>query len=163
MPESGSKVVRQTTTKVVQSAVRKDMTPEQAQARAAELDAEKARIAEVLSMGLVTEMIRVKDPDPARRYCWVRETEGDIQKYQLLGYEVETAAGKGEHQTGDNRRRVGDVILMSCDRDRYNLIEEVRSEQKKKRLTSPVKEYKERAEAAARVGEAAPPVDFLEE
>lgn len=163
MPESESKTIRRVQTKVVRSGVREDMTPKQAQAKAAELDKEKARIAEILSMGLVTDMIRVKDAKPDRRYAWIRENEGDIQKFQLLGYEIETAAGKGEHQTGDDRRRVGDVILMSCNRERYELIEEVRSEQKKKRLNSPVKEYKERAEAAARRGEAAPPVDFLQE
>lgn len=163
MPESGIKNIRRVQTKVVHSGVRKDMTPKQAQAKAAELDSEKARIAEILSMGLVTDMIRVKDAKPDRRYAWIRENEGDIQKFQLLGYEIETEAGEGEHQTGDDRRRVGDVILMSCDRERYELIEEVRSEQKRKRLTSPVKEYKERAEAAARRGEAAPPVDFLQE
>lgn len=161
MAGSEPQVVKRETVKVVKSG-QTPMTPKQALAKAAELDKEKARIAEVLSMGVVTDMIRVKDARDDRRYAWVRENDGDIQKFQLLGYEVETQAGEGEHATGDDRRRVGDVILMSCARERYELIEEVRSEQKRKRLASPVKEYKERAAAAARIGEAAPPVDFLE-
>lgn len=162
MTESGSTVRRQQT-KVVKSGQGKELTPKAARAKAARLDEEKARIAEVLSRGLVTDMITVRDGKPDRRYAWVRENDADIKKFQLLGYEVETEAGEGEHQTGDNRRRVGDVILMSCSRKQHDLIEEVRSEQKRKRLDSPVKAYKARAEAAARAGEAAPPIDFLEE
>ena len=147
--------------KVVKSG-QKALTPEQALAKAAELDTEKARIAEVLSRGIVTDMITVKDGQPDKRYAWVRENDGDISKFKMLGYEVETEAGQGEHQTGDDTRRVGDVILMSCAMEQYELIQEVRSEQKRKRLSSPVKEYKKRAEAAAAIGEAAPPVDFME-
>lgn len=161
MANSEPQVVRREKVSVVKSGQGK-MTAEQALAKAAGLD-ERARIAEVLSMGLVTEMIRVKDADPDKRYAWVRENDGDIQKFQMLGYSIETEEGEGEHATGDNRRRVGDVILMSVPRSRYELIEDVRSEQKRKRLASPVKEYKARAAAAAAKGEAAPPVDFMED
>ena len=142
---------------------RVDKTPKQAEQLAKNIQAEKARIAEVLGRGLVTDMIEVNDGDPSRRYAWVRERDLDIKKFEALGYRVETEAGEGAHGTGDNRRRVGDVILMSCDRDRYDLIEEVRREQRKKRLTSPVEEYKRRAAAAASRGEAAEPLDLLEE
>ena len=142
---------------------RVDKTPKQAEILAKNLQAEKARIAEVLGRGLVTDMIEVTDGDPSRRYAWIRERDLDIKKYEALGYRVETEAGKGAHGTGDSRRRVGDVILMSCDRDRYDLIEEVRREQRKKRLSSPVEEYKRRASAAAARGEAAEPLDLLEE
>ena len=161
MSGSEPQVVKREKVKVIQSGVQK-MTPDQALAKAAELDAEKARIAEVLSRGIVTDMITVRDGSPDRRYAWVRENDGDIAKFNMLGYEVEKEAGKGEHKTGDDVRRVGDVILMSCKMEQYQLIEEVRSEQKRKRLSSPVKEYKKRAEAAAARGEAAPPVDFME-
>jgi len=161
MAGSEPQVVKKETVKVVKSG-QKPMTPEQALAKAAKLDEEKARIAEVLSRGIVTDMITVKDGRPDRRYAWVRENDGDISKFKMLGYDIETEAGTGEHQTGDDTRRVGDVILMSCSMEQYELIEEVRSEQKRKRLSSPVKEYKKRAEAAAAMGEAAPPVDFME-
>lgn len=161
MAGSEPKTVRQEKVTVVKSG-QGEMNSKQALAKAAELE-ERARIAEILSMGLVTDMIRVKEPDPKKRYAWVRENDADIQKFQALGYSIETEEGKGEHATGDNRRRVGDVVLMSVPRERYELIESVRSEQKRKRLTSPVKEYKERAAAAAARGEAAPPVDFMEE
>lgn len=162
MSGSEPQVVRREKVKVVQSGQSKELTPKQALAKAAELEKEKARIAEVLSRGIVTDMIRVKDADPERRYAWVRENDGDIAKFEMLGYRMETEAGEGEHATGDDRRRVGDVVLMSTSRQQYELIEEVRSEQKRKRLASPVKEYKERAAAAAAIGEAAPPVDFME-
>jgi hypothetical protein len=153
MPESGTKVQQK----------RADVSPKAAQSRAASLQEEKARIAEVLGRGLVSDMIEIKDGDPSRRYAWIRERDLDIKKFEALGYRIETDAGEGAHGTGDNRRRVGDVILMSCSRDRYDLIEEVRREQRRKRIDSPIKEYKARAAAAAARDQAAPPLDLLEE
>ena len=64
------------------------------------------------------------------------------------------------HGAGDNRKRVGDVVLMSIPRERYDLIQSVREERRKKRQRSPIKEYKRRAAAAAAKGEAAPPLDL---
>lgn len=161
MAESGSKVVTKTPKATLPR--RQDLTPKEAQARADALAEEKKRIAEVLSRGLVTDMVHISDGDPDKRYVWVRERDIDMKKFQALGYSLETEAGESEHGAGDDRRRVGDVVLMSVARERYDLIEEVRREQRRKRIDSPIKEYKTRAEAAAQRGEAAPPVDFMEQ
>ena len=96
MTGSEPQVVKKEVVKVVKSG-QKALTPEQALAKAAELDTEKARIAEVLSRGIVTDMITVKDGQPDKRYAWVRENDGDISKFKMLGYEVEKEAGRGEH------------------------------------------------------------------
>jgi hypothetical protein len=128
----------------------------------AEVVAEKARLLQVLGMGLVTDAIRVDDADPNRRYAYVRERDIDIKKFEALGYRVETQKGEGTHGAGDNRRRVGDVILMSVDRARHDLIEEVRREKVAARMDSPVREYKERATSAAAKSQAAPPIDLTE-
>lgn len=135
---------------------RADKTPDEALALAADED-ERARIAQILEMGLVTDMISVDNADPERRYVWVRERDVDIKKYGLLGYRVETDVGETTHGTGDDRRRVGDVVLMSVDRDRYELIQSVQQERKDRRYKNPVKEYMNRAKAAASRGQAATP------
>ena len=142
-----------------QSDERVDKTPAEAVKLAD--DDERARIAQILEMGLVTDMIAVKDKDPNKRYVWVRERDTDISKFSLLGYELE-AVGEDEkvHGAGDNRKRVGDVVLMSIPRARYDLIQSVREERRKKRQRSPIKEYKRRAAQAAAKGEAAPPLDL---
>ena len=138
---------------------RPDLKPEVAQVMAE--DEERARIAQILEMGLVTDMIAVKDKDPIKRYVWVRERDTDISKFSLLGYELE-AVGEDEqvHGAGDNRKRVGDVVLMSIPRERYNLIQSVREDRRRKRQNSPIKEYKKRATEAAARGEAAMPLDL---
>ena len=122
---------------------------------------EKARLLQVLGMGLVTDAIRVEDADPNRRYAYVRERDIDIKKFEALGYTVETQEGEGTHGAGDNRRRVGDVILMSVDRARYDLIQEVKHERVARKMDSPVKEYKERA-ATAQAQTGVAPLDLNE-
>lgn len=142
---------------------REDLTPEEAAIRAEELQNEKARIAQVLAQGLVTDMIRVEDGDPNRRYIYVRERDVDVQKYEALGYRVETEAGEGKHGTASNKRRVGDVILMSVPKDRHDLIEQVRAERVKTRLNSPVREYKDKSAAGVKSGSAVEALDLMKE
>lgn len=144
---------------IQQGNLREDKTPSEAVTLAD--DEERARIAQILEMGLVTDMIAVKDKDPNKRYVWVRERDTDISKFSLLGYELEVVGEEEKvHGAGDNRKRVGDVVLMSIPRTRYDLIQSVREERRKKRQRSPIKEYKKRAAEAAARGEAAPPLDL---
>lgn len=131
--------------------------------KAEELSVEKAHIAQILSSGLTADMLRVPDPDKSKRYAYVRERDVDIAKYQSLGYSLVTDQPAGEHDAGDGRRRVGDVVLMSVDRGRHELIEQVRLEQAERRKNVPIDEYKRRAAQAAAQGEAAPPIDLTEE
>ena len=138
---------------------RADKTPDEA-LTGAERAKEKARLLQVLGMGLVTDAIRVDDGDPNRRYAYVRETDIDVKKFEALGYRVETQEGEGTHGAGDNRRRVGDVILMSTDRARYELIEEVKAERVAQRMDSPVRDYKKRAAEGVRKDAAVESVDL---
>jgi len=131
--------------------------------KAEELSEEKARIAQILSSGLTADMLKVPEADPSKRYAYIRERDVDIAKYSSLGYELVTDQPAGEHDAGDGRRRVGDVVLMSIDRSRHELIEQVRLEQAERRKNVPIDEYKRRAAAGAMKGEAAPPLDLTEE
>jgi hypothetical protein len=141
---------------------REDQSPAEAQLKAEELAKKKARIAQVLSQGVVGHALELQERDTERRYVYVRENDADISRYNALGYRVETGHGEGMHGTGDGKRRVGDTILMSCAKEDYELICEVQQDRNRKKLNSPVKEYKARAEAAAKARQAAPPVDLME-
>jgi hypothetical protein len=126
-------------------------------------DDEKARIAQILSMGLVSDMIAIKDGSPDRRYVWVRERDIDIEKFKLLGYGLELEVGEGEHDTGDSVKRTGDCVLMSVDKDRYALIEGVKAEQRARRAESPIRDYKNQAQRGVDQGTAVSPLDFTGE
>lgn len=105
----------------------------------------KARVAELLRRGLMNDRLVVADADPSRHYVWVREREEDLIRFRELGYELEYEAGEGEHETPDDRRRVGDLVLMSTSMENRELIQEVKRELREKRLKIGEKEYLERA------------------
>jgi hypothetical protein len=132
---------------------RPDATPEEAASRSER----KAQVAQLLHRGLVNARLEVKDADPNRYYCWVREHDPDIDRMMALGFEIETEAGQKTHGAGDNRRRIGDVILMSTPKENYEIIQEVRMEQKAKKSQLGKREYLRRAAS----GLAAPILDPL--
>lgn len=102
----------------------KDTTAKEAVDRAKK----KVRLAQVLSRGMVSDRLVVKNPDPKKHYEWARNTETDIDRYRSLGFEVEMEKGSGLHGTGDGRRIVGDAILMSCSKENFEILEELKAE-----------------------------------
>ncbi len=144
---------------------RAPLTQAQAQRKAETLDDKKKRIAQILATGRTAEMLRVKHQDPNKRYAYIRDRDVDIDRYRSLGYEMETGQPQGGgHATGDSRKKVGDVVLMSIGREEYNLIEEVKDEMVKRRHDSKIatRDYMQQAEKASARGDAAPPIDFTE-
>jgi len=136
---------------------KEDVSPEEAMSRSEK----KAKIAQLLRRGLVNSRLEVTDGDPSKYYCWVREHDPDIERMHSLGFEIETEAGAkaGVHGAGDNRRRIGDVILMSTSKENYEIIQEVRQEQKAKKSQLGKREYLRRVAAAGKG--AAPALDPL--
>lgn len=101
----------------------------------------KARLAQVLERGVVIS--RLETPVNALKAdgkvgCWVRENDDDINKYQALGFELETGMGAGR-DTGDNRQRVGDSVLMSTSQENWDIIQEINTERRKKRSVKKAK------------------------
>ena len=94
----------------------------------------KAKLAQVLDRGMVSDRLVVKNPDPNKHYEWCRDTEIDIDRWRSLGFEVETEVGEGLHGKGDNRRVVGDAILMSCLRENFEILGELKAERIARRL-----------------------------
>ena len=106
----------------------------------------KAKLAQVLDRGMVSDRLVVKDADPRKHYEWCRDTEIDIDRWRSLGFEVEKERGEGLHGKGDDRRVVGDAVLMSCPKENYEILEELKAERKeRKRKMNAKKEYLMRA------------------
>lgn len=115
-----------------------DMTPTEAKERAKR----KAKIAQLLKRGLVDDLLVVRDLPKDRRGVYVREREVDINKYQALGYRIETKFGqKRENHDPGTRVRIGDVVLMTTDRENYELIQEVKAEATERKLDAGKKDY----------------------
>jgi len=142
MPEStrgGQKV----DTRRVSDAIadRADVSPKEAMERAKK----KAKIAQLLKRGPVNDLLVVRDLPADRRAVYARKNEQDIMKYENLGYRVETVYGKtekeGEDHAADSTRVLGDVILMTTDRENYDLILEVKAEQLEGKLDVAKREY----------------------
>lgn len=146
-----------------QLASREDMTPVEAEKKAETIEEKKARIAQVLSQGVVGHALQNFAETQGMWYAFVRENDTDISRFTQLGYRVATDVGKGMHGTGDGKYRIGDVILMEISLEDHMLIEEVKVERNKRKMDSPIKEYKERALAASQARGAAPPIDLMED
>ncbi len=129
------------------AATREDKTPEEAET----LAQKKAKLAQVLQRGMVADRLKVKNPDPDKVYEWIREEDTEMERHLALGFALEMEDGSTKnrlHDTGDNRCRVGDVVLMSTSVENYELIQQVRMDQKAKKSTLGKEEYLRRARSA---------------
>lgn len=117
-----------------------------------ELANEKAKIAQILTRGVVNDRLDVKKYlgshlDPNRRYEWIRETDQDIARAKSLGYRIESVPEDKRKETspyhgaGDGRIRLGDVILMSTSLENYQLIQSVKEDKKQSRADAGKRDY----------------------
>jgi hypothetical protein len=84
----------------------------------------RAQIAQILDRGVVGDQLNnVKLPDDWVPY-WVRERQQDVDRFKALGGRIERKApGQGGlHGAGDDRIRIGDLILMSLPRQVVDVI-----------------------------------------
>ncbi len=101
----------------------------------------KARLAQVLSRGIVLSRLETpveKLKENGMVGCWVRENDDDINRYEALGFELETGMESGK-DTGDNRQRGGDSDLMSTSKEHCDSIQEINTERRKKRSVKKAK------------------------
>jgi hypothetical protein len=111
----------------------------------------KARIAQVLSRGVLGEklksIIREATPD-GYAGKFVRNDAQDIIRAQNLGFGFKyradvDAVRLGLHATPDGKIRVGDILLMTITKEDQEILREVRTERMKAKLTKSKKEYLE--------------------
>lgn len=126
---------------------REDKSPEEI---AALREQRKAQLIQVLSRGQLNSRLDdiISNCVPENRVGkFVRDRPEDITRYQNLGYTFEvTENARGLHGTADGRVRVGDVVLMTIDRESHELLHEIRQDQIKRKLGSPKQEYLSRAD-----------------
>ncbi len=126
------------------AAERPDTSTEEATSRAKR----KAVLAQMLDRGLVNARLEVKDAEPGWYYMWAREEDTDLQRLFALGFELvpkTEEAAKDLHGTGDNLRRLGDVVLVRTPEENHQLIEEIKTERKAKKSLMGKREYLARA------------------
>ena len=112
----------------------------------------KARFAQVLTRGLLNERLRVvvEDGTPdGRKGKLVLDAQDKILQYENLGYEFNYREGAtGLNATSDGRIRVGDLVLMTVSDDDYSILDEVRSDKVKEKLSAGREEYKRQVREA---------------
>lgn len=125
---------------------REDLEPNEAKVRAMDLQEKRAHFIQVLSRGVVNDRLNVKAKVPkGRRALWVRDRDEDIQRIVSLGGRLETTDEIGEaglHGAGDNRIRVGDVVLMSISQEDHEILQDIKAEWTRNRLSAARNEAK---------------------
>lgn len=90
----------------------------------------KARLARILDRGIINDRITIDLPSDLYGE-WVRNDQLEIQRMQVLGFQVdhEYAPKSAIHNDGSGAAILGDVIFMTCDRETKEIIDEIRAEQ----------------------------------
>ena len=131
------------------SMLAEEPTPEEAEEIRRE---RKERFAQILTRGVLNEKLRVivEDGTPdGRRGKLVLDAEDKILQYQNLGYEFNYREGAtGLNVTSDGRIRVGDLVLMTVSDEDYSILDEIRTEKVKEKLSAGRDEYHRRTQEA---------------
>lgn len=92
----------------------------------------KARFARVLERGFIVDRLDVSESCPADLHAeWVNVDPIEIERKRALGYTIvdaDWARRKSLNSDGSSKAIVGDVVLMACPKEDYELLEEVRLE-----------------------------------
>lgn len=158
--EALAKAVTEQSTAPKKGEERKDLTPKEAEDLRKQ---KKARLTQVLSRGIINEKLEtiMAGAVPEGRVGkYVRDSEEDIVRYQNLGFSFQYKDNAtGLHGSADNRIRVGDLVLMTIDKEDSSILKEIRHERVKQNM-----EYGRKAfmEAALREAESGGPVPFEE-
>lgn len=94
----------------------------------------KAKLVEVLERGHIEHHLKVDLP-PDLHGEWVPNDHNEITRMKALNFEIDTkyAPARTMHKDGTNSGQVGDVIFMTCPKDVYEIMQEIRHEQFLKR------------------------------
>lgn len=89
----------------------------------------KAKIASVLSRGIIADRIHVDLPGNLHGE-WVPNDPQEITRMQLMGFEIdmEYATKSALHKSSDGKPIMGDVVFMVCDKETKQIIDEVNRE-----------------------------------
>lgn len=124
-------------------------TPEEAEAIR---ETKKARIAQIMSGGILNErmqsIVDAATPD-GYKSKFVMDSKDFIIRYSNLGFGWTYKEGSsGLHDTSDGRIRVGDLVLMTVSDEDYSILDEIRTEKVKEKLSAGRDEYHRRTQEA---------------
>lgn len=90
----------------------------------------KAKLARILERGIVHDRLHVELP-PDLHGEWIRKDPLEIKRMQTLGFWMDTeyAPKRALHSDGTGAAGVGDVVYMLCERERKEIIDELRHDQ----------------------------------
>lgn len=129
-----------------------DLTPEQAVAKADRLRETQRKAVQVLTRGRTVSRIQefLQQCPPGHTGQLVRNNTDDIQRYQALGYSIVSAPGVANtspHAKGDSTLVFGDSVLMSIPTDEYKVIQRMRTEGRRNRITAGKRQFMSRQSA----------------
>ena len=117
-------------------------TPEEAEGIR---EKKKARISQIMSGGILNERLQaIYDRSVPKGYRgkFVKDSDDYIIRYGNLGFLFQYSAGAaGLHETSDGRIRAGDLVLMTIPEEDYSILDEVRTEKVKQKLSAGRDEY----------------------
>lgn len=87
----------------------------------------RAKLAAVLSRGVIQDRLKVDLPDDIYGE-WCRNDPLEINRLKTLGFEIDTvyAPARAINTNADGAAVIGDVIFMTCPRIVHDVIEEIR-------------------------------------
>lgn len=91
----------------------------------------KVKMMQILDRGIVGDRLKVDIPNNLHPE-WVPNDPMEIHRMQTVGFRFpseEEYKNRGLHNQGDGKVIVGDVVLMVCDREDKEIIDEIRAEQ----------------------------------
>lgn len=141
---------------------KKELTAEEAAVEAKRLRAEKkARLTQVLSRGILSDKLKgIARAATPEGYVgkFVRERQEDVMRYQNLGwgFTYREGAPRGLHDPATNYIRVGDVVLMTIQKDDHEILREIQADRVKSNLSKSRREYVSESQKEAQTGGAVP-------
>lgn len=87
----------------------------------------KAKLAAILSRGVIQDRLRVDLP-PEVHGEWVRNDPLETRRLETLGFEIDKiyAPARAIGSNADGSAVVGDVVFMTCSQEVYDVIQEIR-------------------------------------
>lgn len=123
----------------------------------------KAIFAKVLERGIINARLEVPLPGDVHGE-WVRDDDTEIMRMESMGFEIDRVHARKRrlHSKGDDASYVGDVVFMTCSRDNYEIIQEVKQDLYDK-MHGDKAAQKEDSDFATKVQATTPEVPVIEE
>lgn len=124
----------------------------------------KAKLAQVLERGIIADRLTVDLPSD-KHGEWVADDPQEVSRMEALGFWIDRDYAKKRrlHADGSDASYIGDVVFMVCERDTYELLEEIRIERKEAMHGKAGDKGKEEKDYSAQVKQETPEVPVVDD